>query len=198
MTCEYGCYVIGGGFIAENPECPVHGVNGLDSHVEKLEWELNEARADLEQCRVQLAGCGVIAGCNTRTTLAEQLPTPDSYGYSASLLDVAKAVTREMNERERAEASEHNFAIEHGALVKAERDLAAANAEREALRQDAERLAAIESWGGAHIIHWGDDSEWTVGRCCDLDRDPTADDYAGETLRAAIDAAIDSAREGKP
>ena len=75
-----------------------------------------------------------------------------------------------------------------------ERDLAAANAEREELRKDAERLAAIESWGGAHIIHWGDDSEWTVGRCCDLDRDPTADDYAGETLRAAIDAAI-AARE---
>ena len=89
-----------------------------------MERELNEARGNLEQCRVQLAACGVIAGCNTRTTLAEQLPTPDSYGYSASLLDVARAVTREMNERERAEASEHNFAIEHDALVKAESALA--------------------------------------------------------------------------
>ena len=71
-----------------------------------LERELNEARANLEQCRVQLAGCGVIAGCNTRTTLAEQMPTPDAYGYSASLLAVGKAVTREMNERERAERAE--------------------------------------------------------------------------------------------
>lgn len=80
--------------------------DAIVSDVGDMERELNEARAEREQCRVQLAGCGVIAGCNTRSTLAEQMPTPDAYGYSASLLDVAKAVTREMNERERAERAE--------------------------------------------------------------------------------------------
>ena len=78
----------------------------LSQELADMERELAAALANLEQCRVQLAGCGGIAGCNTRTTLAEQLPTPDAYGYSESLLYVAKAVTREMNERERAERAE--------------------------------------------------------------------------------------------
>ena len=83
----------------------------------QLERELAEARGELERCRVQLAGCGVIAGCNTRQSLSEQLPTPDSYGYSASLLDVAKAVTREMSERERAEKDEAKVAALKAALL---------------------------------------------------------------------------------
>ena len=76
----------------------------------RLQRELNEARASLKQCQMQLAACGVIAGCNTRTTLSEQLPTPGSYSYSASLRDVAKAVTRERKERERAERAEAKLA----------------------------------------------------------------------------------------
>lgn len=100
--------------------------------------ELAQARAEVEQLRVQLAGCGVIAGCNTRRSLSEQMPTPDAYGYSASLLDVAKAVTREMNERERADKAE---------------------AENKALREDARPFPMQDGppipWSLAKIIYAG-------------------------------------------
>lgn len=32
MSCGYRCHEIGGPFIAENPECPVHGLDGLDPY----------------------------------------------------------------------------------------------------------------------------------------------------------------------
>lgn len=28
--CGHQCHQIGGPYIAENPDCPIHGVNGLD------------------------------------------------------------------------------------------------------------------------------------------------------------------------
>lgn len=61
-----------------------------------LRAENERLRADLEQTRVQLAGCGVIAMCNTENSLREQMPAPGSYGYSASLADVKRAVRREI------------------------------------------------------------------------------------------------------
>lgn len=79
-----------------------HQASQLRAHADALE--------ELERLRVQLAGCGVVAGCNTRQSLSEKMPTPDAYGYSASLLSVAKCVTREMNERERAERLEAELA----------------------------------------------------------------------------------------
>ena len=61
-----------------------------------LRAENERLRADLEQTRVQLAGCGVIAMCNTENSLREQMPAPSSYGYSVSLADVERAVRREI------------------------------------------------------------------------------------------------------
>jgi hypothetical protein len=52
--------------------------------------------AALEQERFRLAGCGVIADCNTEDALAERLPAEGAYGDSASLRDVERAVRREM------------------------------------------------------------------------------------------------------
>ena len=71
-----------------------------------------------EQLQVQLAGCGVAALQNTRTSIAEQRIGRDAWGNSASYEEVCNAVDREIEWRERAE--------------RAEADLAAARAERDA------------------------------------------------------------------
>ncbi|WP_423156477.1 hypothetical protein [Stenotrophomonas maltophilia] len=61
---------------------------------------------DIEQLRVQLAGCGVVALSNTRESLKEQMPEKGAYGWSESLLQVRESVLREIHQRERAEAAE--------------------------------------------------------------------------------------------
>lgn len=52
--CEYGCHQIGGPWIAENPNCPIHGEEGqqkerrifeLENKVEELTNKLNKANA---------------------------------------------------------------------------------------------------------------------------------------------------------
>lgn len=30
MSCAFHCHEVGGPFIAENPECPIHGADGFD------------------------------------------------------------------------------------------------------------------------------------------------------------------------
>ncbi len=60
----------------------------------------------VEQLRVQLAGCGVVAMSNTRESLNEQMPDKGAYGWSESLQQVWESVLREIHQRERAEAAE--------------------------------------------------------------------------------------------
>lgn len=57
--------------------------------------KINDLREEVEQLRVQLAGCGVAAMQNTEATIKDRLADGD-YGYSASYSDVCKAVDREM------------------------------------------------------------------------------------------------------
>ena len=78
--------------VPDDDLCAWHTTDALTT----LRAENERLRADLEQTRVQLAGCGVIAGCNTENSLREQMPAPGSYGYSASLADVKRAVRREI------------------------------------------------------------------------------------------------------
>lgn len=66
----------------------------------ELEQECDQLKAELEQTRVQLAGCGVAAMCNTRKSMTEQLCKPGDYGYSASYQDVLNSVNREIEMRE--------------------------------------------------------------------------------------------------
>ena len=74
----------------------IRGLRDANAELAALRAENERLRADLEQTRVQLAGCGVIAMCNTENSLREQMPAPGSYGYSASLADVKRAVRREI------------------------------------------------------------------------------------------------------
>ena len=60
--------------------------------------------AEIEQLRVQLAGCGVAAMQNTEASRAERAK-PGDYGYSGSYAEVCKAVDREIALRAAPSAS---------------------------------------------------------------------------------------------
>ena len=57
-------------------------------------------RSELEQERVRLAGCGVVAMCDTPESAVNR-PTPGDYGWSASADDVARRVDECIALRER-------------------------------------------------------------------------------------------------
>ena len=66
---------------------------GCDSAgVRDLALDLLDARAELEQERVRLAGCGVVAMADTPETAARLRAKPGDYGHSASMDDVARRV----------------------------------------------------------------------------------------------------------
>jgi|JI10StandDraft_1071094.scaffolds.fasta_scaffold71748_2 hypothetical protein len=65
----------------------------------ELAAERDSLRAEVEQLRVQLAGCGVAAMGNTRAAIAKAIK-PGEYGWSASYGDVLRAVGREIALRE--------------------------------------------------------------------------------------------------
>lgn len=65
--------------------------------------EVEAMEAECEQLRVQLAGCGVAAMCNTRESMTRHAVQPGDYGYSASYGDVVRAVEREVTLREELE-----------------------------------------------------------------------------------------------
>lgn len=95
---------------------------GKQKIIEKLEADLAAARARVaeletrnEQLQVQLAGCGVAALQNTRTSIAERVGN-GVYGYSASYQDVCNAVDREIEWRERAERAESDLAAARALL----------------------------------------------------------------------------------
>lgn len=53
MNCKHGCFDIGGPWIAEDPDCPVHGVGAnprLDIHIEVFLLS-EDARTTLERIR---------------------------------------------------------------------------------------------------------------------------------------------------
>ena len=37
MPCAYRCHEIGGPWIAENPDCPIHGHNGVQEDLNQLD-----------------------------------------------------------------------------------------------------------------------------------------------------------------
>lgn len=78
--------------------------------ITRLTALLSERGAEIGQLRVQLAGCGVAAMCNTRESMQEQLVEKGAYGYSASYQDVVDAVNREISLREQLTASQQQVA----------------------------------------------------------------------------------------
>jgi hypothetical protein len=65
----------------------------------KLKEEIERLQAEAEQLRVQLAGCGVAAMCNTPTSMEEQRCKEGGYGWSVSYGDVLRAVETQMKYR---------------------------------------------------------------------------------------------------
>jgi|APFre7841882654_1041346.scaffolds.fasta_scaffold180068_1 hypothetical protein len=65
--------------------------------------EIEVLNNEIEQLRVQLAGCGVAAMCNTHESVKKQSIPEGSYGWSASYGDVIEAVKREIVLREELE-----------------------------------------------------------------------------------------------
>jgi len=63
--------------------------------------EVEKLGNESEQLRVQLAGCGVAAMCNTRESMEQQLCKKGDYGYSASYQDVINCVGREIDLRDK-------------------------------------------------------------------------------------------------
>ena len=52
MFCSYRCHEIGGPYIAENPNCPIHGEGGFD---------IDEARSVIERLCERLENHGDIS-----------------------------------------------------------------------------------------------------------------------------------------
>lgn len=77
-----------------------------DPALAEKDAEIARLRAEVEQLRVQLAGCGVVAMSNTRDSLKQQMPEKGAYGWSESLFEVQSSVLREIDQRERAAAAE--------------------------------------------------------------------------------------------
>lgn len=70
---------------------------------ERLRKESYRLREETEKLRVQLAGCGVAAMCNTRESLEKKRVKKGDYRWSASYGDVIRCVEREIRYREALE-----------------------------------------------------------------------------------------------
>lgn len=161
--------------------------------IKRLRAERDALAEDVEQLRVQLAGCGVIAGSNTEDSLARAMPGKDAYGYSASLADVERCVRREIalrTERDalREEVSlrRHTMPAEYAKLL-AQRDYAmemvnVQDNKIDALRHDIKRHVAI-----------AEEQAQTIDALRALLREARAalpDMRHNELLRAKLDAAL--------
>lgn len=86
----------------------------------EMQRKIAEQNAELEKLRMQLAACGVAAMCNTRESVAKQRIDADNPYWCASYSDVCQAVDREMQLRDRLNASRllvrywHKRAIDEG------------------------------------------------------------------------------------
>ena len=67
------------------------------------EMQIHHLSLEVEQLRVQLAGCGVAAMCNTLRSREQQKCVEGDYGWSQSYQDVVNAVGREIALREKVE-----------------------------------------------------------------------------------------------
>ena len=135
--------------------------DGWNACYKMAEAEIERLRAELERERMRLAACGVVADANTQESAAKAREMHDEY-HSASCDAVARTVDREMQLR----------------------------AERDALKEDAERLASIawpvplfDKYYGIALHEEASIYASALGR-----DEPNRDDYLA-ALRSAIDDA---------
>ena len=70
----------------------------MSEEIDELRAAMKERDAEIEQLRVQLAGCGVAAMQNTESSKADRV-TRGGYGWSESYGDVCRMVDREIAQR---------------------------------------------------------------------------------------------------
>lgn len=92
---------------------------------EVTKWLVAALRAEVERMTMQAAACMTAAFQNTRDSAKERIGRDNPY-WTQAYQDVCDAVDREIEWRERAQSSEHNFGIEHDRAESAERRLAVA------------------------------------------------------------------------
>lgn len=85
-------------------ECLFEDYHATQVMLDNLKGELRVVKEEAEHLRVQLAGCGVAAMCNTLESMEQQCVDRDAYGWSASYGDVLEAVKREIKYREALKA----------------------------------------------------------------------------------------------
>lgn len=113
---EFDLYINGDGYgnICENSEpwTPDSNWGKPDIHVIEhaaytaVAEELRAAKAEIETLRLQLAGCGVAAMCNTEESRKSQAISADNPYWSASYQNVVDAVTREIAHRDKLQSAE--------------------------------------------------------------------------------------------
>ena len=74
--------------------------------------------AEIEQLRVQLAGCGVAAMCNTVQSRKQQKCVQGDYGWSQSYQDVVNAVEREISFRSALEVIHDRCIMGHDVVIR--------------------------------------------------------------------------------
>jgi hypothetical protein len=94
-----------------------------DTEVQAKRANALEAECDL--LRMQAAACMTATLQNTRESAKQRIGRDNQY-WTQAYQDVCDAVDREIEWRERAQSSEHNFGIEHERAESAERRLAVA------------------------------------------------------------------------
>lgn len=85
---------------------------------ETLRFMVADHVAEIEQLRVQLAGCGVAAMCNTLKSREQQKCVEGDYGWSQSYQDVVTAVGREINLRAALEVIHDRCIMGHDLVIR--------------------------------------------------------------------------------
>lgn len=126
--------------------------------------EVAALKAEVEQERVRLAGCGVAAMGNTPDSVAQRAK-PGDYGWSASYGDVCRAVDREMSLRAEVER------------LKADREWQEERALNNAIAAEADLRQLVERAVRAGILH-----EWNRPLAEGHNPDRDASDVAARVL----------------
>lgn len=144
---------------------------------ELLTAEIDALRAQLEQARVQLAGCGVAALGNTPDSAATRAKQGD-YGWSDSYAEVCRAVDREIELRAQLEDLKRTAELDRPWATEVEQltaQLDAARVELDEWRYAAQFVGEHMSSTGPKGYYQMTPNEWTTWALGTIDAARTED-----------------------